>query len=1259
MSSALLADAADLIAWAGRLDARARLPELVRRLVHATLGPSEIVSINMPSAEAIQLPGVDGRTVVRSGNAFVPSGVCAWEMSTQDPPTTKAESDYRKRTVKKPAVDHTQEAFVSVTARRWPGKAKWAAERAAEGAWREVRAYDVDDLVQWLETAAGVHHWLSRLLGKVPTDVVDISDRWLDWASVTDPPVSEELLLAGRSVLVERLAKCSLERPTTFELQAGTKEEAIALIAASLRSLSEPMRAQFLARTLVVRNLDAWKQLVHSKQVLVLVQDFDDAEAASIATRKGHLALVPLDRESTTSPATIETPPLDVASATQALVKAGVTEAEALESARLMRRSLPSFRRARASSSAGRRPAWADSVEGPKLLPALFAGAWNDGCAADKAAMAALNPNGYEGFMESAHRWVRDGDPPLRNVGSAWHLTSKEDAWVLLENHLTAASLERFERVALEVLGSPNPVFDLPPEERWSAGPRDPASRCSELLTRGIAETLAIMGSRSVRVGSTPHSTGDYAARIVRVLLGRAITDWRIWATLSNELRSLAEASPDEFLHALEEGTRRGSAVIGHLFTDSSDAIFSASPHVGLVFALETIAWSPEHLTRVALVLGRLAELDPGGKVSNRPENTLRELFLLWHPNTAANLDGRLSALDALLLRRPIVGWRLLCRLLPQGHSTGHNTCTPRWRDWASGHRSGVTTAEYLRGIREVTTRSLTHAGISGERWRQILAALGQFPPEQHREVVAGLKSLDVGTLSDEARRAVGETLRSIVSRHRSYSNADWAMPADYVDELAELCGQFEPVSLAHRHAWLFEGMPELLEGERDDYQAHERRVHELRLAAVGQVAQASGVQGLSSLAENSAGPFAVGFVAGQGDFIGAEENATLIGSLCANDAWRGQFARGIVAGSFAARGEQWAQSRIADLESAWSPEQAGEFLMCLPCESATWSNAERLGIEVDRAYWKRVHTYRLVNTADVEACVQKLLEHARPFAAIEALAVGIQRKASLTSEFIADALERSIAVESKDTPGLSSFGHWVSKLLEHLEQSGSIDGARMAKIEWALLPVLEKPPKFLHQELARSPEFFVEVVSLVWRVSNEVAVEGTPQHAERAARAWKLLHHWRRLPGSDASGTADPAALRAWVKSARERLAARGRAETGDYQIGEALSSAPQGSDGVWPLEVVRDVLEECDSTNMEQGLVLGLLNSRGVRSRSMTDAGSAERRQAEECRQQAATVAARWPRTAVVLGELARHYDSESQWDVQDAELRDVLYP
>lgn len=124
----------------------------------------------MPSGSSVRLPGWDGLLEVERGNAWAPSGVSGWEFSCDKKITTKANNDYEKRTADPLGLERTTSTFVFVTSRRWNGKERWERERGEEGKWRDVRAYDADDLVMWLEQAPEVAQWFARAIIRLPFD---------------------------------------------------------------------------------------------------------------------------------------------------------------------------------------------------------------------------------------------------------------------------------------------------------------------------------------------------------------------------------------------------------------------------------------------------------------------------------------------------------------------------------------------------------------------------------------------------------------------------------------------------------------------------------------------------------------------------------------------------------------------------------------------------------------------------------------------------------------------------------------------------------------------------------------------------------------------------------------------------------------------------------------------------------------------------------------------------------------------------------
>jgi hypothetical protein len=196
MPEPTLINATDLNLWSNRNTASSTLPELLRRLIITTA--KKLNFISFAAGDGTLLGGWDGRVDVTEGNAYVPVGKSVWELGTNKGVKAKADEDYEKRKANSLGYTPTETIYIFVTPRRWGGKDSWVIERNAEKFWKEVRAYDADDLEAWLESAPNIHIWLSILLGKHPESAVDISNYWEEWSNVTNPQLSPSLVISGR-----------------------------------------------------------------------------------------------------------------------------------------------------------------------------------------------------------------------------------------------------------------------------------------------------------------------------------------------------------------------------------------------------------------------------------------------------------------------------------------------------------------------------------------------------------------------------------------------------------------------------------------------------------------------------------------------------------------------------------------------------------------------------------------------------------------------------------------------------------------------------------------------------------------------------------------------------------------------------------------------------------------------------------------------------------------------------------------------------
>lgn len=111
-------------------------------------------------------------------------------------------------------------------------------------------------------------------------------------------------------------------------------------------------------------------------------------------------------------------------------------------------------------------------------------------------------------------------------------------------------------------------------------------------------------------------------------------------------------------------------------------------------------------------------------------------------------------------------------------------------------------------------------------------------------------------------------------------------------------------------------------------------------------------------------------------------------------------------------------------------------------------------------------------------------------------------------------------------------------------------------------------------------------------------------------------------------------------------------RLELRDITLGEVFANAPSEEDGSWPCIPVREVIEEVESRELENGFATGIANKRGIFSKSLGEGGKQERALATKYEAYAKACQSMYPRTAAVLMRVAVNYINEGQSEDARAE-------
>jgi hypothetical protein len=730
-------------------------------------------------------------------------------------------------------------------------------------------------------------------------------------------------------------------------------------------------------------------------------------------------------------------------------------------------------------------PEWSASAVGSELALAALIGQWNGNIEGDREAIEGILGKAYGEWIGKIRPTTLRPDPPLIQRDEKWRFVSRFEGWQCLGSYLSNSDLDRFLKQAVIVLRDKDPKFTLPPEERWRASIHKKTPKYSDSIREGFAETLALLGAHPYPLTScSPGRAKTIAAMAVREILKD--TDWEHWATLNDVLPLLAEASPEEFLDAIEailaDPAKR---IFEDLFSQEGKGFMGGWNYMtGVLWALETLAWHQDYLTRVTVILGRLSEIDPGGNWANRPSNSLTTIFLPRLPQTCASLAMRKAALEALLRDRPEAAWKLLLALLPSSHQVTSGSRKPSWRDFIPlDHSDKVSRKEYFDQVTMYANLVVQLARTRLNKLSELIDRLDDLPPPTFNEILTQLSSPDVLELSEPEKLELWEALVDLVVKHRKFADANWAMPKEAIDRIAEVAEVLKPLKPDLLHRRLFcQREFELIE-EKDNYEEQWRQLAERRAKAIKEILDSAGIDAVLSFAQSVTEPLQVGLALGK--VADDEDDEVILPKLLTHsEKPLKSLADGYVWSRFDKKGWPWADSIVKE---TWTDDEKAAFLVLLPFGRESWKRAKEILKGIENLFWQKTEARPYHLEDQLPEAVEHLLAHGRPRAAIQCIYWMLHKKIQPSLDATYRALLENLTSEE---PAYSMDQHACTEIIQWLQNNPDVNVAVLLQIEWAYLPLLDHhlglAPKTLERRLAEDPEFFSEVIRLIFRSEKE-----------------------------------------------------------------------------------------------------------------------------------------------------------------------------
>ena len=855
--------------------------------------------------------------------------------------------------------------------------------------------------------------------------------------------------------------------------------------------------------------------------------------------------------------------------------------------------------------------------------------------------------------------------PPVWAAGTYCGVLSKIDVLFGIRHAITKADLERFFFIAQYVLAEKDPALELPDDDRWAANLYGKSRDHSHALRDGICETLVLLAVHGnhlfeARLGLNVKARVDTLVRNLLIPL-----DAETWESQQADLPEYAEAAPEVFLDILETDLASSDPQVLALLRPASSGVFGRCARSGLLWGLEILAWDPARVLRVARLLARLSEPQIEDNWANKPENSLASIFRSWVPQTAAKADDRCKMLEVLAREYPKVAWRICLQQFDPHATIGHYSSRPRWRNDAAGAGQPVTIGERNRTI-----------------WKAVEIAVG-WPDHDKRtlgDLVERLRGLMVqhqakvwdlvdtwisSNPTDEAKAYLRERIRRSTLTRRGRLQG---LEKQVRDRARVAYDALQPNDLVIRHQWLFaepwvdKSFDELEEADFN-VARWETKIAALRTSALQEVWASSGYEGIVKLCEGGNGSYVVGRLLpgiipnAEAEFIDRVFKERPSPSAAVD--------RGI-SGFLDALPDKTRDSVLVALVDLFSSQGAeGEdkkvrLLLNAPFRRSTWMHVDKLPKALSDRYWKEVYPHWAKHDRDeYRELVTRLSEVNRPRAAFQVVHMNPEE----VEPTILLRLMTEIATNGAEPQGHYMLqSHDIARALKALSESAAVSDEQMAQLELMYLSALtdeEYGIPHLEAQLSKSPVMFMQAIGLCYKRSDDGVdpPEWRPVGSDDVAssianQAYRLLKKARRIPGLQPDGTIKADDLKSWVSEVTGLCKKYAREKVGGHVIGEFLAKCQAGEDGIWPCEAMRQSLEELGTKEILDGMVIGVINSRGAMFRGA--GGDHERESAAKYRRWSQQVAVEYPVTSRLLEQIATYYDHDAKWHDTDADVR-----
>lgn len=801
-------------------------------------------------------------------------------------------------------------------------------------------------------------------------------------------------------------------------------------------------------------------------------------------------------------------------------------------------------------------------------------GSWNEKYSGDIAIIEQMTGRDYKSSQELFKDEMISNTESFSYVRNIWNCYSRKNLLHSISNKLFDEDIDMFFSVANSILDS---IDNYAKDAQEGLFPEPinyfSNSKYSAEIIKGVFETIAILGNNEF---SFSNCTKNHISNQIWEMERRTFScsNARSYYILSEYFQYLGEAQPKTFLYEIDKLIKEKSEPFIEFlkFENESKHVYKGYYHLDRI--IRCLAVDERHFASAINIIVQLAQFD------SRFIDTAVYILLPWYPQTHASINKRIAIIRSLATTNKEIIWDILMKLMPGKTTSSISLEKPEFME--EFELPGKTSnADYIKASMEYINVAINLLENSVQRIVEIVDVISHVSFDIQDQIVKAIikNTLD---LSLPEKEAVWNCIRELVQEHRRFSNADWALPADRLEALENAMAVIIPNANYLEVIRLFRKDQFSL---FDDFENYEEETHKLRdkqIAAVNTIYKEKGLSGLNDLNSQVENHSLLGDCVAK---IATDEDITLLlkGKSVFNIE---SLLYGITNGL--------KTDHLFELIELFSDDSKAEILSNLPLSKECVSKIQTLEEKSQDLFWKITcgHYSSNIDASTLEIVIKRLNECGRANTSLNILLLAEHAN----KEFVSDQL----IIESLDSYDGSDdkllVGRYTIQELIKRMQRGDIHNEDLIRIEWKYLDFLKSSdgysPVTIWKEMANNPDFFMKILKQ-YRGDPDNKTEDS---IEAAKKSFRVLYHWKLVPGLQDNGTIDVEKLDNWIEAVKIEASKCGLLRLAQEEFGKVAFYSPQDPDGFFINRRIAYYLQNETAEGVRVGYSVEAFNSRGA---------------------------------------------------------------